>query len=216
MIPPLTRSRVAHPKFFPDYEMSETLTAIVAASGVADQGAEPPARARPAVAAREAAAEADFRVEVERFADVRILRYRVPGFEALDARAKTLLYYLYEAALCGREITYDQKYRYNLALKRTLEQILRHYPGNRDTADFRALTLYLKRVWFANGIHHHYGHDKLVPGFSPAAFSGFMGPRLVPVQSGDEIVDVALEYPEDFTAQMLEYADRYAFLPAWN
>ena len=70
----------------------------------------------------------------------------------------------------GREIVYDQKYRYNLAVKRTLEQIVRHYPGDRDTADFRALTLYLKRVWFANGIHHHYAHDKLAPGFAPSAF----------------------------------------------
>src|SRR5688572_5562518 len=174
MILPLTRSRVAHPKFSPTSEMSEMLTAIVAASGAADQGAEPPAQARPAVAEPAAAPEANFRVEVERFADVRILRYRVPGFEALDARTKKLLYYLYEAALCGREITYDQKYRYNLALKRTLEQIVRHYPGNRDTADFRALTLYLKRVWFANGIHHHYGHDKLVPDFSAAAFADYV------------------------------------------
>ena len=141
-----------------------------------------------------AAAGAAFRVEVERFADVRILRYRVPGFEALDARTKELLYYLYEAALCGREMTYDQKYRYNLGVKRTLEQIVRHYPGDRDTADFRELTLYLKRVWFANGIHHHYGHDKLVPGFSPSAFAAFVRgtPAEFPVREGqslDELID---------------------------
>ena len=194
MILPLTRSRVAHPNFSPTSETSEMLTAIVAASGAADQGAEPPARARPAVAEPAAAADADFRVEVERFADVRILRYRVPGFEALDVRTKKLLYYLYEAALCGREITYDQKYRYNLALKRTLEQIVRHYPGNRDTADFRALTLYLKRVWFANGIHHHYGHDKLVPDFSAAAFADYVRgtPAEFPRREGqslDELID---------------------------
>ncbi len=119
------------------------LSAIVAAGTAADQGAEPPAGARPA-AERAPADGAGFRVEVERFADVRILRYRVPGFEALAARTKELLYYLYEAALCGRDIIYDQKYRYNLAVKRTLEQIVRHYPGDRDTADFRALTLYLE------------------------------------------------------------------------
>src|SRR5688572_28361532 len=189
MILPLTRSRVAHPKFSPTSEMSEMLTAIVAASGAADQGAEPPAQARPAVAEPAAAPEANFRVEVERFADVRILRYRVPGFEALDARTKKLLYYLYEAALCGREITYDQKYRYNLALKRTLEQIVRHYPGNRDTADFRALMLYLKRVWFANGIHHHYGHDKFAPGFSAAAFAAFVRdtPAEFPLRQGQSL-----------------------------
>ena len=110
----------------------------------------------------------------------------MPGFEALDARTKELLYYLYEAALCGREITYDQKYRYNLSVKRTLEQIVRHYPGDRDTADFRALTLYLKRVWFSNGIHHHYAHDKFVPAFSRSAFAAFVAarPRIFPCATG--------------------------------
>ncbi|HVJ29832.1 MAG TPA: hypothetical protein VNA66_05925, partial [Gammaproteobacteria bacterium] len=146
------------------------LSSIVGAGTTADQGADPPAPARATVAE----ASPEFRVEVERFADVRILRYRVPGFEALDARTKKLLYCLYEAALCGREITYDQKYRYNLVLKRTLEQIVRNYPGDRDTGDFRALTLYLKRLWFANGIHHHYGHDKFHPEFSAAAFAAFV------------------------------------------
>jgi dipeptidyl-peptidase III len=165
----------------------------VGAETTADQGAEPPARAR-AAAAEPASMDPEFRVEVERFADVRILRYRVPGFEALDARTKKLLYYLYEAALCGREITYDQKYRYNLSVKRTLEQIVRHYPGDRDAADFRALTLYLKRVWFANGIHHHYGHDKFSPGFSAAAFAAFVRatPAEFPVRDGqslEELID---------------------------
>jgi len=169
------------------------LSSIVGAGTTADQGAEPPARARAAVA-EPAGAEAEFRVEVERFADVRILRYRVPGFEALDARTKKLLYYLYEAALCGREITYDQKYRYNLSVKRTLEQIVRHYPGDRDTDDFRALALYLKRVWFANGIHHHYGHDKFAPGFSVVAFAAFVRetPAEFPVREGqsrEQLID---------------------------
>lgn len=167
---------------------------IVAAGAAADQGAEPRAGSRPQSAEQFAAAGAALGVEVERFADVRILRYRVPGFESLDARTKELLYYLYEAALCGREMTYDQKYRYNLAVKRTLEQIVRHYPGDRDTADFRELTLYLKRVWFANGIHHHYGHDKFAPGFSRSAFAAFVRstPAEFPVrerQSLDELVD---------------------------
>ncbi len=167
-------------------------SAIVAAGAAADQGAEAESPSEPAE--QLAAAGAALRVEVERFADVRILRYRVPGFEALDARTKELLYYLYEAALCGREMTYDQKYRYNLAVKRTLEQIVRHYPGDRDTADLRELTLSLKRVWFANGIHHHYGHDKLAPGFSRSAFAAFVRgtPAAFPVREGqslDELVD---------------------------
>jgi len=169
--------------------MSEMVSVIVAAGAAANQGAEPPARARAGVAEPTPEAGTDFRVEVERFADVRILRYRVPGFEALDARTKKLLYYLYEAALCGREITYDQKYRYNLGVKRTLEQIVRHYPGDRDTADFRALTLYLKRVWFANGIHHHYGHDKFRPDFSAAAFAAFVRatPAEFPLRNGQSL-----------------------------
>ena len=169
-------------------------SAIVAAGTGTDQEAEPQAGPRPAAAERAASAKAGLPVEVERFADVRVLRYRVPGFEALDARTKELLYYLYEAALCGREITYDQKYRYNLCVKRTLEQIVRHYPGDRDTADFRELMLYLKRVWFANGIHHHYGHDKFAPGFSASALAAFVRgtPAEFPVREGqsrDELID---------------------------
>lgn len=171
------------------------LSIIVAASAAADQGAEPPGRARLGVAEPAAGEDADFRVEVERFADVRILRYRVPGFETLDARTKKLLYYLYEAALCGREITYDQKYRYNLAVKRTLEQIVRHYPGDRDSADFRALTLYLKRIWFANGMHHHYGHDKLKPELSAAAFAAFVHatPAEFPLREGQSLEQLVAE-----------------------
>jgi dipeptidyl-peptidase-3 len=165
----------------------------VAAATAADQGADPSAGIRPVAVDRAAVENAKFRVEVERFADVRILRYRVPAFEALEARTKELLYYLYEASLCGRDIIFDQKYRYNLAVRRTLEQVVRHYPGDRTTADFRALTLYLKRVWFANGIHHHYAHDKFLPGFSPAAFAALVRQTpaefpLRPGQSLDELI----------------------------
>ena len=103
------------------------LSTIVAVGGAVDQGAE--------AARRPSADGSEFRVEAERFADVRVLRYRVPKFEALDAKTKELLYYLYEAALCGRDIIYDQKYRYNLGVRRTLEQIVRRYGGDRNTAD---------------------------------------------------------------------------------
>ena len=170
------------------------LSAIVAAGTTADQGAESPAGARQ-TGKRAPAESTGFRVEAERFADVRILRYRVPGFEALPARIKELLYYLYEAALCGRDIIFDQKYRFNLAIRRTLEQIVRHYPGDRDTADFRSLTLFLKRVWFANGIHHHYAHDKLIPGFSPDVFAAFVRqtPAEVPLREGQSLEDLIAE-----------------------
>jgi dipeptidyl-peptidase-3 len=163
------------------------LSTIVAAGGAVDQGAE--------AAARPSADGSEFRVEAERFADVRVLRYRVPKFEALDAKIKELLYYLYEAALCGRDIIYDQKYRYNLAVRRTLEQIVRHYGGDRTTAEFRALALYLKRVWFANGIHHHYAHDKFEPGFTPAAFAAFVRqtPAEFPVRTGQSLDEFIAE-----------------------
>ena len=112
-----------------------------------------------------AAPDTEFEVESERFADLRILRYQVPGFEQLTLQHKTLLYYLYEAGLVGRDIIYDQRYRYNLAIRRTLEEIVKHYPGDRETEVFQALLEYTKRVWFANGIHHHYSNDKFEPGF---------------------------------------------------
>ena len=171
------------------------LSVIVAVGTAADQGAEPSVSVRPAPADRAPVDGTEFRVEAERFADVRILRYRVPGFEALDTRTKELIYYLYEAALCGRDIIYDQKYRYNLAVRRTLEQIVRHYRDDRDTAEFRALTLYLKRVWFANGMHHHYAHDKLEPGFTPAAFAAFVRqtPAEFPVRAGQSLNEFIAE-----------------------
>lgn len=146
-------------------------------------------------AAAPAAQTPEFQVEAERFADVRVLRYRVPGFDELDLQVKKLLYYLYEAALSGREIVYDQKYRYNLAIKRTLEQIVRGYPGDRSTADFNALLVYTKRVWFSNGIHHHYGNEKFSPGFSFDAFAAFVRetPGPFPVRDGQSVDDLLAE-----------------------
>lgn len=141
-------------------------------------------------AAENAASEAEpFRVEAERFADARILRYRVPGFEALDPARKRLVYCLYEAALAGRDIIYDQKHRDNLAIRRVLERVLRAYPGDRDDADFKALVLYLKRIWFANGIHHHYSNDKFAPGFSFEALQRFVAatPGPFPVRDGQSV-----------------------------
>ncbi len=105
---------------------------------------------------------------LEQFADLQILRYRVPGFEALSLRQKKLVYCLTAAALQGRDILFDQNGRYNLRIRRLLEAVYLHYEGDRNTPDFQAMTLYLKRVWFSNGIHHHYGCGKFVPGFSPA------------------------------------------------
>ena len=127
---------------------------------------------------------------VDRFADLEILRYQVPGFESLTLKQKQLLYHLSEAALMGRDILFDQNCRYNLPIRRTLEAIYISYEGDRQTPDFLALETYLKRVWFANGIHHHYAEDKFQPGFSAEflkkAISQF-DPALVPVRPGQSI-----------------------------
>ena len=107
---------------------------------------------------------------VEHFADLQILRYKVTDFEKLSLQQKKLVYYLTEAALYGRDIFYDQNGKYNLAISRTLEAIYTDWQGNRESADFKALELYLKRVWFSSGIHHHYGSEKFVPGFAETFF----------------------------------------------
>ena len=102
----------------------------------------------------------------ERFADLQLLRYEVPGFNLLPLRQKLLVYYLSEAALLGRDILWDQNCRYGLQLRQVLEAIYTHYDGPRDDADWQAFVVYLKRVWFSNGIHHHYSYQKFEPGFS--------------------------------------------------
>lgn len=125
------------------------------------------AAATTAAAAETTQAE-EFVYEADRFADIRILRYQIPGFEDLSLQHKKLLYFLSQAGMSGRDILYDQNYRHNLRIRRMLEQIVRHYPGDRTTADFATFLTYAKRVWFANGIHHHYSNDKFAPGFSAA------------------------------------------------
>lgn len=116
-------------------------------------------------------AEAEkFDYTVEQFADLQILRYRVPGFEDLSLKQKELVYYLAEAALQGRDILFDQNGKYNLTIRRMLEAVYTGYKGDKNTPDFKAMEVYLKRVWFSNGIHHHYGSEKFVPGFTPEFF----------------------------------------------
>ena len=132
----------------------------------------------------------NFDYSVEQFADLQILRYRVPGFEDLSLRQKELVYYLTEAALQGRDILYDQNGKYNLTIRRMLEAVYTHYEGDRNAADFKAMEVYLKRVWFSNGIHHHYGSDKFVPGFSPEFFRQALASvdeSLLPLASGQTL-----------------------------
>ena len=141
------------------------ISAILAA-GACKAGAQP--KEDPAASSDKSAGA--FEYNNERFADLQMLRYRVEGFEQLTLRQKTFIYYLQEAALYGRDILFDQNGKYNLRIRKMLEDIYLRYQGDRQDADFQALEVYLKRMWFSNGIHHHYGCEKFVPGFSEAWF----------------------------------------------
>ncbi len=112
---------------------------------------------------------------VDRFDDIKVLRYEVPEFENLPLQQKKLIYYLAEATKCGRDILFDQNFKYNLTVRHALESIYTKYDGDRDAADFKALEKYLKKVWFANGIHHHYSNDKFRPEFSREWFEAMLG-----------------------------------------
>jgi len=111
--------------------------------------------------------DTSFEYVVEQFADIQILRYQIPGFNELSIDQKKLVYYLYQAGLAGRDIMWDQNYRHNLEIRTALENVYENFSGDRETENWKAFETYLKRVWFSNGIHHHYSNDKLVPGFSP-------------------------------------------------
>lgn len=111
----------------------------------------------------------------ERFADIQMLRYELKGFENLSLTQKIYIYCLSKATLLGRDITFDQQGKYNLCIRKTLEAVYLHYEGNRESEDFKAFEVYLKRVWFASGIHHHYGCEKFVPGFSEESFYEMVG-----------------------------------------
>ena len=115
--------------------------------------------------------EDNFKYVTEQFADLRIQRYQVPGFEELSFRQKLLAYYLYQASLSGRDMIYDQNYKHNLYIRRTLEAIIKTYTGDRTTADYQKFITYVKRVWFSNGIHHHYANKKIIPEFSKEYFA---------------------------------------------
>lgn len=168
-----------------------------------------------------------FRYTDERFADIQMLRYRLDGFEALTLRQKLYIYYLAKATLCGRDITTDQFGRYNLRIRKVLEAIYERYEGDRTTAEYKALETYLKRVWFSNGIHHHYGCEKFVPSFTEeyfrqvvdccgcedenidelckVIFDPTIQPKRVNQKAGDDLVQTsACNYYEEVTQQEAE------------
>ncbi len=132
----------------------------------------------------------------EKFADVEILRYQVPGFEELTLKEKELVYYLYEAALSGREVFYDQNFKFNLKIKRTLEGIIISYNGDRNSNDFIEFLNYTKRFWFSNGIHHHYSTKKFIPGISKIFFEELIknsDPGVFPLKENEKLDDFILE-----------------------
>lgn len=129
-----------------------------------------------------------FKYVSEQFADLRILRYEVPGFDQLSLQQKELLYYLSEAALCGRDIAWDQNYKYNLTIRKTIDAIVNSYKGDVNAADYKKFLVYAKRVWFSRGIHHHYSSDKILPEFSQAYFAQLVNAvdeKALPVKDGE-------------------------------
>jgi len=130
---------------------------------------------------------------VDQFADLQILRYDVPGFNELTIKQKELIYYLNEAALQGRDIIYDQNYKHNLCIRRTLECLYKNAQADRNSEDWKQLVIYLKRVWASNGIHHHYATDKFVPGFSKEFFTNTVlsvNPDSLPLTDGETVHDL--------------------------
>ena len=146
----------------------------------------------------------DINYQDERFADLQLLRYRLNGFEKLSLRQKRLVYYLAKATLSGRDITFDQYGKYNLRIRKTLETIYTDLTVERDTEDFKALEVYLKRVWFSNGIYHHYGCEKFEPGFSSDYLRTVLhqvDTKRLPLREGESIDDLCKElFPVIFDA----------------
>ncbi|MEI6408833.1 MAG: dihydrofolate reductase [Bacteroidota bacterium] len=135
-------------------------------------------------AAKNTATAITDKVLLDTFADLQILRYELPGWDKLTLRQKTFIYYLSEATLWGRDIIYDQHCKHNLAVRRTIEAVFNSYKGDRKSADWKAFELYAKRVWFSNGIHHHYNETKIIPGCSQAYFSSLIknsDPKALPL-----------------------------------
>ncbi|QQS36079.1 MAG: dihydrofolate reductase [Ignavibacteriales bacterium] len=138
----------------------------------------------------------NFKFLTEQFADLSILRYQVPGFYELTAKQKELVYYLYEAALAGRDIYYDQNYKYNLKVRRTLEAVVSSYKGDKNSTDFQNFMVYVKRVWFSNGIHHHYSTRKFIPDIQPQYFAELCtqsDASLFPLENGQTVDQLVVE-----------------------
>ena len=161
-----------------------------------------------ALATTAMAQNSNFDFSVDRFADIEVLRYQVPGFEDLSLQQKELVYYLTEAALNGRDILFDQNCKYNLMVRQTLEEIYRNYSGDKNDKDYQAFLKYLKQVWFGNGIHHHYSMDKFTPEFSKKFFDQqFAALPGAKEREGEKRVLDRVIFDPDFMAKRVNQAD---------
>ena len=132
----------------------------------------------------------EFKYLVDEFADLRIMRYQIPDWDQLTLQQKSYVYYLGEAAKCGRDILADQNFKYNLVVRKTIEAVLNSYQGDRESEDFQNFVVYAKRVFFSNGIHHHYAEDKFFPEVSEAYFADLVkscDPNLLPLNEGETV-----------------------------
>ena len=149
----------------------------------------------------------DFNYQDERFADLQLLRYRLNGFERLSVPQKVLVYYLSQATLFGRDITFDQFGKYNLRIRKMLEAVYTNMTVSHDTDEFKALEVYLKRIWFSSGIHHHYGCEKFKPGFSADYLRNVLhqvNPSMLPLKSGETIDQMCNElFPVIFDESLM-------------
>ncbi len=150
----------------------------------------------------------DFNYTVERFADLQILRYKVKDFDKLSLKQKELVYYLSQAALEGRDILFDQNGKYNLVIRQMLETVYTDYQGDRTDSNFVNMEVYLKRVWFSNGIHHHYAADKFVPGFTPEFFKAALqsvDQKKLPLAGGETLDQLCKEvFPVIFNPEIMK------------
>ncbi|AWG21558.1 dihydrofolate reductase [Flavobacterium faecale] len=145
------------------------------------------------VASKKENKENSFDFQVEQFSDIKVLRYQIPGWENLTLKEQKLVYYLTQAGTSGRDIMWDQNYKYNLKIRKALENIYLNYKGDKTASDWNNFEIYLKRVWFSNGIHHHYSNDKIKPDFSPAYFASLckstktvLEPKIVAILFNDQ------------------------------
>lgn len=175
-------------KRFQSYFIAVFLTAIFFACG--EQATEQETETMAATTESD-----DFQYMVEQFADLKIIRYQIPGFDKLTLKQKELVYYLAQAGMEGRDIMWDMNYRHNLAIRKALENVVRNYEGDKSTKDWENFMVYMKRIWFSNGIHHHYSNNKIMPDFSKEYLTGLLSETNTELDA--EIIDILFDSEVD-------------------